>query len=75
MRYVSPGFCDQFARRFGEKYRDLAKYLVYFAYGQEDFAIDLSATQGVMHVFGPSPQDIRRTALFRAHYYRFCRTG
>ena len=75
MRYVSPEFCDQFAKRFGAKYRDFAKYLVYFAYGQEDFAIDLSATQGIMHVFGPSPQDIRQTALFRAHYYRFCRRG
>ena len=75
MRYVSPGFADKFAKRFGEKYRDFAKYLVYFVYGQEDAAIDLSATQGVMHVFGPSPQDIRRTALFRASYYRFLQDG
>ncbi len=75
MRYVSPGFAEKFAQRFGAKYRDFAKYLVYFTYGQEDFAIDLSATQGVMHVLGPSPQDIRRTALFRAHYYRFLQDG
>jgi hypothetical protein len=75
MRYVSPGLAEKFAQRFGAKYRDLAKYLVYFAYGQEDFAIDLSATQGIMHVFGPTPQDIRRTALFRAHYYRFLQDG
>jgi hypothetical protein len=75
MRYVSPGFAEAFARRFGAKYRDFAKYLVYFIYGQDDFAVDLSATQGVMHVFGPSPQDIRRTALFRAHYYRFLQDG
>lgn len=75
MRYVSPGLSKRFAERFGPQFADLAKYLVYFAYGQEDFAIDLSATQGVMHVFGPSPQDIRRTALFRAHYYRFLQDG
>ena len=75
MRYVSPKLCDQFARRFGEKYRDFAKYLVYFAYGQEDFAIDLTATQGIMHVFGPSPQEIRQTALFRARYYRLLQEG
>jgi hypothetical protein len=75
MRYVSPGFNEKFAQRFGAKYRDFAKYLVYFVYGQEDAAIDLTATQGVMHVFGPSPQDIRRTALFRAHYYRFLQDG
>lgn len=75
MRYVSPKFAEQFARRFGAKYADLAKYLVYFAYGQEDFAIDLSATRGVMHVFGSSPQEIRQTALFRAHYYRLLQDG
>jgi hypothetical protein len=71
MRYISPGLAEKFSRRFGENYRDLAKYLIYFVYGQEDFAIDLTATQGVMHVFGSKPEDIRRTALFRAHYYRF----
>jgi len=27
---------------------------------------DLDAKAGLMHVFGPSPTDIRRTALFRA---------
>jgi hypothetical protein len=55
MRYVSPGFAKKFAKQFGEKYRDFAKYLVYFTYGQEDAANDLIATQGIMHVFGPSP--------------------
>jgi hypothetical protein len=75
MRYVSPGLAERFAQRFGAKYRDLAKYLVYFTYGQEDFAIDLSATQPIQHVFGPSPEAIRQTALFRAQYYRFLQDG
>jgi hypothetical protein len=75
MQFVSPGFAEKFADRFGEKYRDFAKYLVYFVYGQEDAAIDLTATQGMMHVFGPTPQDIRRTALFRARYYHFLQDG
>jgi len=75
MRYVTPGMANQFARRFGEKYRDFAKYLIYFTYGQEDAAIDLSATEGVMHVFGASPREIRRTALFRAQYYRLLQDG
>lgn len=75
MRYVTPGLANRFAQAFGEKYRDFAKYLVYFTYGQEDAAIDLSATQGIMHVFGASPQEIRRTALFRARYYRLLQDG
>ena len=75
MRYLSPGLAAQFAARFGAQYQDLAKYLIYFAYGQEDAASDLSATQGIMHVFGDSPEEIHRTALFRAHYYRFLQDG
>ena len=51
-RYVSDGLARVFAERYGEEYRDLAKYLVYFTRGQEDFAHDLSAKEGVMHVFG-----------------------
>ena len=75
MRYVSPGFVQKFAERYGEKYRDFAKYLVYFTYGQEDFAHDLSATQGIMHVWGASTQEIRQTALFRSRYYKFLQDG
>lgn len=71
VRFVSPGFVDQFAKTYGEKYRDFAKYLVYFTYGQEDFAHDMSATQGIMHTWGASPEAIRQTALFRSRYYRF----
>jgi hypothetical protein len=75
LRYVSPGLEQEFARRYGAQYRDFARYLIYFTYGQEDFANDLSARQGVMHVFGASPEEIRRTALFRARYYRLLQDG
>ena len=69
LRYVSLGLEKRFAEKFGEQYSDLAKYMVYFAYGQEDFSADLSATEGVMHVFGASPKEIHETALFRSRYY------
>ena len=75
MRYVSKGFAEKFAQKYGEKYSDFAKYLVYFTYGQEDFAHDLSATLGVMHTFGGSPTDVRRTALFRSRYFKFLQDG
>ena len=75
MRYVSPGLALKFAERHGEAYRDLARYMVYFACGQDDFAHDLTAKDGVRHVFGASPQEIRRTALFRSRYYRFLQDG
>jgi len=74
-RYVSDSLARRYAERYGAEYRDFAKYLVYFTYGQEDTATDLSAKQGVMHVFGSSPEDIRRTALFRARYYHLLQDG
>lgn len=75
LRYVSPGLAQRFAERYGEQYRDFAKYLVYFTYGQEDTANDLSAKAETMHVFGGSPEDIRATALFRARYYHLLQDG
>lgn len=75
LRYVSDGLAKRFAEKFGEQYRDFAKYMIYFAYGQEDFAGDMSAKQGIMHVFGESPEAVRKTALFRAQYYHLLQDG
>lgn len=70
MRYVSPSLARRYAELYGAEYADFARYMIYFAYGQEDWSSDVNAKEHVMHVFGPSPEDIRRTALFRARYYR-----
>jgi len=75
VRYVSDGFRKRFAETYGKEYADFAKFLVYFCRGQEDARNDLDAKAGLMHVFGPSPEDIRRTALFRARYYKMLQDG
>ena len=75
LRYVSPGFQKRFAALYGDEYADFAKYLVYFVHGQEDMVNDLNAKLDVMHVFGASPEDIQRTALFRSNYYRLLNNG
>ena len=75
LRYVSPGLAQQYAARYGERYRDLAKYMIYFTYGQDDFVQDLSATEGTMHVFGDTPEAIRETALFRSRYFELLQDG
>jgi len=75
LRYVSQGLARQYAKRFGEEYEDMAKYMVYFVHGQEDFAMDLSAKQDLIHVFGDSPEKIRETALFRSRYYHLLQDG
>jgi len=75
VRYVSDGLAARFAGLYGEQYRDFAKYLIYFTYGQEDCASDLRAKARLMHVFGPTPEDIRATALFRSRYYKLLQDG
>lgn len=75
LRYVSPGLARRFAALYGDEYRDFAKYLIYFVHGQEDYATDLSAGEDAMHVFGATPEAIRRTALFRSRYYRLLQDG
>jgi hypothetical protein len=75
LRYVSDGLARRYAELYGAEYADFAKYLIYFVHGQEDCASDLTAKQEVMHVFGASPREIRRTALFRARYYHLLQDG
>lgn len=75
LRYVSPGLAKQYAARYGADYLDFAKYLIYFVHGQEDTVNDVSAKEGVMHVFGDSPEAIRETALFRSRYYHLLQDG
>jgi hypothetical protein len=75
LRYVSPGLAREFAARYGAEYADFAKYLIYFVHGQEDFAADLGAKQGVMHTFGATPEELSRTALFRARYFHLLQNG
>ncbi|MFC1735444.1 hypothetical protein ACFL1X_04965 [Candidatus Hydrogenedentota bacterium] len=75
LRYVSDGFQKKFAEQYGQEYADFAKYLLYFAHGQDDFSTDLRAKSGVMNVIGSSPEDIRRTALLRSRYFHFLQDG
>ena len=74
-RYVTPGLSRAYARKYGAQYSDLAKYLVYFCYGQEDTGRDVGAKLGVSHVFGATPEAIRQTALFRSRYFRLLQDG
>ena len=75
LRYMTPSMAKKFAELYGEQYTDFAKYMVYFAYGQEDFTNDIYARQDAMHVFGDTPEAIRESALFRSRYYRLLQDG
>ena len=75
VRFVSDGLRARFAEKYGESFRDFAKYMVYFTYGQNDTASDVNAKQGRSYVFGNTPEAIQETALFRARYYRMLQDG
>lgn len=70
LRYVTDSFARRFAKEYGEQYADMAKYMVYFCYGQGDYMSNTSAKLGWQHVFGDTPEAIRETALFRSRYYK-----
>lgn len=75
MRYASPGLARRYAELYGPEYADFARHMVYFAYGQDDWAPNTNAKYGSMHVVGRSPEATRKTALFRARYYRLLQDG
>ncbi|MDI9384832.1 MAG: hypothetical protein QM518_11080 [Verrucomicrobiota bacterium] len=75
LRYVSDGFAREFSRRYGAEYGDFAKYLLYFAHGQEDFSPELDAKADVMYVLGADSAGVQKTALLRSRYYRLLQNG
>jgi hypothetical protein len=62
-RYVSRGLVDEYARRYGEKYRDFEKMMVFFSYHQHG---DNEPSQ---HMFGKDEKSIYETWLFRKRYF------
>lgn len=75
VRYISPGFEKRFARAYGDRYADFAKWLVYFCRGQNDTVNDLTAKTDAMHVVGGDARAIAETALFRSRYYKLLNDG
>jgi hypothetical protein len=68
-RYLTPNLAVRFAELYGAEFKDLEKYLVYFAYGQHGFMASVDARLPAQHVMGTSPDEIQRTFLLRRRYY------
>ncbi|MDR0583815.1 MAG: hypothetical protein LBG57_05625, partial [Treponema sp.] len=62
-RYVTPALINEFARRYGDKYRNFLKYMVYFPYHQHE------GDEASQHVFGKEAQAVYETWLFRKRYF------
>jgi hypothetical protein len=75
MRYVSRGFEQAFAAKYGDQYgngvSDFARYLVYFTTNQHDFLATHEPKLPSQHVLAPTANDIHRTLRFRRDYYDF----
>ncbi len=69
-RYVTPGLVKEYASRFGKRYEDFEKYLVYFAFAQHEPINEQGEQEMSQHVFGPNPADIYATWKFRRDYFR-----
>lgn len=79
-RYITPGLADKYARLYGERYRDMDRWLIYFAFAQHDFVNSplpppyegkgRTEPEMAQHVFGKSAEDIYATWKFRRDYFR-----
>ena len=68
-RYLTPNLAKAYAARYGAKFEDFAKYLVYMSYHQHDFLPGEAGKENAQHVFGKTPADIQATWLFRNRYF------
>ncbi len=69
LRYLTPNLAKKYAELYGAKYQNFAKYLVYMSYHQHDFLPGEEGQEPAQHVFGPTPEDIYDTWLFRNRYF------
>ncbi|MBQ2682510.1 MAG: hypothetical protein IJG02_01400 [Thermoguttaceae bacterium] len=67
LRYLSEGMISAFAEKYGEKYRDFQKYLVYFLAAPHDFSNSVEATVPAQHI--PEAGGVREAWLLRRRYF------
>lgn len=68
-RYITDHLSREYAEKYGERYRDLVKYLIYFSYHQHDFLGGEEGGLPAQHVFGRDEKDVYDTWLFRKRYF------
>jgi len=68
-RYLTDGLAAAYGARYGQEFRDLARYLVYFAYHQHDFLGREEGSLPSQHVMAPDDEGVARTIWLRRNYY------
>ncbi len=70
-RYMTGNMAREYARRYGEEYEDMTKYMLYFAYGPAHYQKNVTASRNsIQYVMGSDPIAMQKTALFRDRYFK-----
>lgn len=70
-RHITPALQKEFASRFGARYADLDRWLIYFSYAQHRFLqAPGEEPEPSQHVWGRTAEDIYAVWKFRRDYYR-----
>ncbi len=68
-RYLTPPLEKEYARLYGAQFKDMMKYLIYFAYHQHDFLGGKEGDEPAQHIFEPGETGVYKTWLFRKRYF------
>lgn len=68
-RYITENLAKEYANRYGDKFKDFIKYLIYFSYHQHDFLEGCDGGLPSQHVMDRDAKGIYETWLFRKHYF------
>jgi len=70
LRYMTGNMAAQYAADYGKEFTDMDKYMLYFVYGPKPVLVTPFAVNNTQYVMGETAEDIQRTVLFRARYYK-----
>ena len=68
-RYLTPPLETEYARLYGNEFKDMVKYLIYFSYHQHDFLAGEEGREPAQHIFERGDEGVYKTWLFRKRYF------
>ncbi|MHB1151691.1 MAG: hypothetical protein ACYCWE_08535 [Eubacteriales bacterium] len=73
-RYLTVPLETEYSRLYGPEFKDMMKYLIYFAYHQHDFLNGAEGKEPAQHIFEQSDEGVYKTWLFRKRYFELLQT-
>jgi hypothetical protein len=69
-RFLTENMKKTYGAKYGSKYEDMDKYMLYFVNSPQTFSWSSGALIDRQYVMGNTPEDIHKTILFRDRYYK-----